>query len=28
MNINTNINRKLFKQHRKLNKPNITATKI
>ena len=28
MNINTNINRKLFKQHRKLNKPNITATNI
>ena len=28
MNINTNINRKLFKQHRKLNKPKITATNI
>jgi len=28
MNINTNINRKLFKHHRKLNKPNITATNI
>jgi hypothetical protein len=28
MNINTNINRKLFKQHRKLNKPNITASNI
>ena len=28
MNINTRINRKLFKQHRKLNKPKITATNI
>jgi hypothetical protein len=28
MNINTNINRKLFKQHRKLNQPKITATNI
>ncbi|CAN1512092.1 hypothetical protein MCERE1_00817 [Burkholderiaceae bacterium] len=28
MNINTNINRKLFKQHRKINKPNTTATHI
>jgi hypothetical protein len=28
MNINTNINRKLFKQHRNLNKLNITATNI
>jgi len=28
MNINTKINRKLFKQYRKLNKPNITATNI
>jgi hypothetical protein len=28
MNINTNINRKLFKQNRKLNKPNITTTNI
>jgi hypothetical protein len=28
MNINTNINRKLFKQHRKLDKLNITTTNI
>ena len=28
MNINTNINRKIFKQHRKINKPNTTATHI
>jgi hypothetical protein len=28
MNINTNISRKLFKQHRKLNQPKITATNI
>ena len=28
MNINTNINRKLFKQHRKLTKANIMATNI
>jgi len=28
MNINTNINRKLFKQHRKLIKANIMATNI
>ena len=28
MNINTNINRKLFKQHRKINKPKTTATHI
>jgi hypothetical protein len=28
MNINANINRKLFKQHRKLNKQNITASNI
>jgi hypothetical protein len=28
MNINTNINRKLFKQYRKLNKANIMATNI
>ena len=28
MNINTNINRKLFKQHRKLKKTKITATNI
>jgi hypothetical protein len=28
MNINTKINHKLFKQYRKLNKPNITATNI
>ena len=28
MNINSSVNRKLFKQHRKLNKPNTTATNI
>ena len=28
MNINTNINRKLFKQYRKLNQANIMATNI
>lgn len=28
MNINTHINRKLFKQHRKLNKSTTTATNI
>jgi hypothetical protein len=28
MNINTNINRKLFKQHRNLTKANIMATNI
>lgn len=28
MNINTNINRKLFKQHRKLNRQHIKATPI